>query len=108
MNAETIVLNSSQDVRCEAGGKMTLKSAKDMTQTCQTSWAVRSTGAMKLESCDSFTASAVANAKLSGLNVAVSGTARAELTAPMTTVGEGLTTVKGTLVKVEGQMIKLG
>jgi hypothetical protein len=110
---------------------MTLKSTDDMSQTSSAKWTATSTGAMKLDSSDSLTESAVADAKISGNNVsveanvkvtakggtdaemsavkiAINGSAKADLVAPMTTVGQDLTTIKGSLVKVDGSLIKLG
>ena len=45
---------------------------------------------------------------IAGLKVAVTGDAQVDVKAPMTNLGQDLTTVKGAMVKVEGQLVKLG
>jgi hypothetical protein len=47
-------------------------------------------------------------ASLQSLKVSIAGDTQAELKAPMTNVGQDLTTIKGSIVKVDGQLIKLG
>ena len=121
LDAETLLIKCSQNMSCQAGGSMSLASTGDMSLASQSKWGVQCSGAMNLASSGSFLASAVTDAKVSGQNanieaqsklsikggtdaemsalkVAISGTAKADLTAPMTTVGQDLTTVKGTMV----------
>lgn len=46
--------------------------------------------------------------QLKALKVSAKGEAQLEVAAPITTVGQALTSVKGQLVKVEGALVKLG
>ena len=131
VEAETVSVKSTEDSTHEAQGKLTVTSTKDMTLTSSAKLSASSTSDMKLASSAGFTASATADAKLSGMNttveasaaltakggtdaavsggkIALSGTMKADLTAPLTTVGQDVTTVKGSLVKVEGSLVKLG
>ena len=43
-----------------------------------------------------------------GIQVAITGDAKLDAKAPMTTIGDALTTVKGQMVKIEGTLVKLG
>ena len=131
VDAETVLVKSSKDSTHEATGKLIMKSTDDMSQSSKAKWTAESVGAMKLDTKDGLTESAVMDTKISGQNVnaeammkltlkggtdaemsaikiAITGSAKADLAAPMTTVGQDLTTVKGTLVKVDGTLIKLG
>jgi hypothetical protein len=108
-----------------------VKSSKDSTHEAQGKFSITSTGAMKLDTKDALTATSVMDTKISGQNatiegkmkvtakggtdaemsalkVAVSGTAKADITSPMTTLGDTITTVKGAMVKIEGSLIKAG
>lgn len=131
VDAETVLVKSSQDSTHEAKGKLTMTSTGDMSQSSKAKWTAESTGAMKLDTKDGLTASALMDASISGKNatlegkmkmtakggtdaevsalkVAVSGTAKADFTAPMATLGDNLTTVKGMMVKLEGTLVKVG
>ena len=45
---------------------------------------------------------------VSGLKIGITGDTQVDLAAPMTNLGQTMTTVKGQLVKVEGTLIQLG
>jgi hypothetical protein len=45
---------------------------------------------------------------ISGLKVGLKGDTQVDVAAPMTNIGETMTSVKGQLVKIEGALIKLG
>ncbi|MGK3962608.1 hypothetical protein WMF01_18725 [Sorangium sp. So ce1667] len=131
VDAETVSIKSEKDSTHEAGGKLTVTSTKDMALSSSAKLSASSTSEMKLESSAALKASATGDAKISGANttveasaklalkggvaadmsagkISISGTMKADLTAPLTTVGEDVTTVKGTLVKVSGSLVKLG
>lgn len=131
IDATTVLVTTSGDTNHESSGKMTVKSTQDMALTSSAKAAFSSTQAMTLDSSAALTATAVQDAKLSGMNtniesqvkttvkggteleasslqVKVTGTAQVDVAAPMTNVGQSLTTLKGQMIKVEGALVKLG
>lgn len=131
VDAETVTLKSEKDSTHEAGGKMTVTSTKDMSLSSSAKLGLSSTSEMTLDSSAALKASATGDAKLSGANtkieasakltldggvaadisagkVNISATMKADLTAPLTTVGQDVTTVQGSLVRVSGSLVKLG
>jgi hypothetical protein len=131
VDAETVLVKSSKDSTHQAQGKLTMTSTDNMSLTTQAKWAAQSTSAMTLNTDDALTTTSVQDTKISGMNatlqgtqnvtveagvaakvsgmtVAVSGSAKADLTSPMTTVGDTFTTVKGDMVQLSGSVIKAG
>jgi hypothetical protein len=131
VDAETVLVKSSKDSTHEATGKLIMTSTGDMSQTSKAKWTTESTGAMTLDTKDALTATSLldtkiagqnatlegkmkvttkggTNAEVSALKIAISGSAKVDVTSPMTTLGDTITTVKGTMVKLEGALIKAG
>jgi len=131
VDAETVEIKSSKTSSYEATETLAMKSTKDMTIASSAKLAVSSTSDMSLASSAKLDQSATADATLKGNNttveamlkltakgsseVAVSGTkigvtadAKLDLNSPMTTVGDTVTTIKGSAIKVEGSLVKLG
>lgn len=128
--ADTVTMKSTSDTTHESGKKFTVTSDSDMSLSSSAKLDMTSTGKMTLGSSDTLDAKATADATLSGKNVTVKGQmnltlegglgakisatnvdmsakAKMDLAGALTTVGKDLTTVRGSLVKVEG-MVKLG
>lgn len=131
LNAENIVLESSQDTTSTATGKYSVTSTGDYSVEAKANCQVKSTASMTLDATGAakfqskaslqvgapkvaITGEASLDAKASGAvnvqggAVSVKGDMRAELDSPSTTVGSGMTTVNGQIVSVAGSMIKLG
>jgi hypothetical protein len=131
IDATTVKVTTTGDTTHDSGAKLTVTSTQDMSLTSSAKATFKSTQAMALESTATLTATATQDAKLSGMNttvdsqvktvvkggtsleassiqVKVNGTAQAEFAAPMTNLGQSLTTLKGQMVKVEGALVKLG
>jgi hypothetical protein len=123
LDAETVTVTSSKDTSHTAQGKFTVQSTDDMSITSQAKFTLQSTKAMEVDTNDDLTISSVKDTKHSAMNttsqsqvkaeidavqITVSGTAKVEVSAPMTNVGQDLTTIKGSLVQVNGQMNMIG
>ena len=131
VDADTITLKSTADTSATATGKLKLTSTQDMSLSSSQKLTASSVADMSLSATQALSASATGDAKLSGQNVTVSGMMKATVTgttevaisglkvgvkgdtqvdivAPMASLGDTMTTVKGQLVKVEGTLIKLG
>lgn len=131
LNAENIVLESSQDTKSTASGKYSVTSTSDFTVESKAQCQLKSTGNMTLDATGaakwqskaslqvgapkveiageaSLDAKASGAVNVKGGAVSVKGDMRAELDSPSTTVGSGMTTVNGQIVSVAGSLVKLG
>ena len=131
VDADTVSMTSLEKTEHAAGTTYAVKSTDDMSFTSSAKLSAASTAAMALSSTDTFTASATADAKLSGLNTTVeamtkltakggteaaisatmmdiSATAKLDIAGAITNVGKDMTTVRGSLVKLDAAAIKLG
>jgi len=132
VEADEIQMKSSGDTRHEASGKMTFNSTGTMALATSGQCSISSTGDMKLDAQASLTAVAAMNAKLSGnitkveaanqlsanggVAVAISApkidasaTIKLDLSAVQTVLrGDAAAIVRGSLIKLEGGLIKLG
>ncbi len=131
VDAETMDLKSTKDTTFAASEKYTVTSTKDMSFSSSAKLDLSSTSDMTLSSSAKLAMSATGDASLKGANttveanlkvtakggvdavmsaakVAITGDAKVDVTAPMATLGDTLTTVKGQIVKVEGTLVKLG
>ncbi|MBN1641146.1 MAG: VgrG-related protein [Anaerolineae bacterium] len=89
------------DFTVNADGKITLNSTQDM--------ALSSKAKMTLDSTQDLSAASKANANVKGLQLALEGTSKGELKAPMISVnGSAQTEVKGgVMVQVQGGIVKI-
>ena len=132
VDAETVLVKSSKDSTYQAQGKFNATSTQDMTVSSSAKYSLSSTQAMSLSSNDKLSTSSMmdtsisatqnatisANMKLalsgqteadlSALQVKITGQAQAELAAPMTKVGQSMTTISGQLIQLQGSMIQVG
>jgi len=131
VDADTITLKSTADTSVSATQKLSLSSTQDMSFNSTQKLTASSVQDMSLSATQALSLSATGDAKLSGQNVTVSGLMKStvsggtevaisglkvamkgdtqvDVAAPMTNLGETMTSVKGQLVKIEGALITLG
>jgi hypothetical protein len=131
LESETITCKSTKDTLLESESKFDIKSSKDMTLDCGAKLAGSATGDMEM-SGQKVAVSAKGDAELTGLNIkvegkvktdinakqlALAGTIKVEMEGGMTKVSSkgmldvestGITTVKGSMLKLEGPLLKVG
>lgn len=127
VDAETVSVKSSKTTQHEASETLTIKSTKDMSVTSSAKLSLTSTEDMSLTSSAKLSQVATGDASLKGnsttleanlklagkggLDVALSATklsvngeAKIDINSPMTTLGDTLTTVKGTNGQGRGRL----
>ncbi len=131
VEADTFTLKSTQDGTVETGGNCTIKSTKDTTVSATGALSLASVQATSVDAKQGASIKAATNlslegmqttvkgtsqvsvdtsgtASFGGMTVAVKGQTQASLEAPVTSIGQNMTTVKGQMVEVSGALIKLG
>lgn len=131
LDAETVQVRSEKDTAVEAGGGISVRAKGDLdlsTQSaarCQASRSVEIAAEEKLDLKGGAKATLAAQTteitgsaksvvqsqallQMKAAKVDLKGDAQLDASAPVTNVGHSLTTVRGTLVKVEGALVKLG
>lgn len=130
LDAESVEVRTEKDTRLVAGGTLTVKSSKDMTVSSSAKATLKSTGALSLSTDAAASLSASKNLSLKGMNTAlegqqkttvkggtaaevsgmkvdVKGSTQVKLAGLTTEVAGTTTTVKGSMVQVQG-LVKLG
>ena len=131
VEAESVEVTSSKDMSLEAKGKGTFETTKDLTLQSSAKATLKAAkdatvdGGTKLKLEGGTQASLVApqvalkgkakasidggtQLQLTAIKVQAKGKAQLEAAAPITNVGQALTSVKGSLLKLEGALIKMG
>lgn len=131
VQAEKVETSSAKDTRIEASGAATISSTKDLSMQTKAKAKLSATSDVDISSSASLamkgnlkaslsatTVEATAKSKaridggaqlqLEALKVAAKGKAQLEAAAPITNIGQALTSVKGSLVKLEAALVKLG
>jgi len=131
VEAETVTMKATQDGSLTTGGKCTIKSTGDALVdsaaklTLQSALALAATGQAdvaiaattklalsgaqaELAATATLAARSDGTAELSGMTVSVKGQTQLTAEAPITSVGQTMTTVKGQLVEISGALVKLG
>jgi hypothetical protein len=112
---QNLKLSSTQNMELSSTQKLTASSVQDMSLSATQGLSMSATGDAQLTG-QNVSVSGLVKASLagntevaiSGLKVAVKGDTQVDVTAPITNLGETMTSVKGQLVKIEGALIKLG
>lgn len=129
---ETIKLvTTSGDMTQTSGAKLNVSSTGDMKFDSSAKYTLSATGKLAMSTMDKLEATATQDAAISGMNtkvdasmkVTVHGGTQAELASlqtdvkgdaqvnvkgPITQVGDQVTTIKGSVVQVQGQLVQLG
>jgi hypothetical protein len=131
VDAETITMKSSKDETHTVSGKLDIQATGNASISTDAALAleskgatsIKSTQATSIEATQNFSAQgqnvtlkglanatvqATATAAMKGAKVEITGQAQASVAAPITDIGQSVTTVKGQMVKVEGTLVKLG
>lgn len=131
VDAESVSVKSSQKTSHESGDTYAIVSKTDMSTKATSALSLQagtklsaaSDGSMSLTAQTDLKASALnltlegsaktsvkgtASLELAGTQISVSGDAQVTLGAPITKVGQNITTIEGQLVEVKGALVKLG
>jgi hypothetical protein len=108
-------IQSAQDTLIESAAKLTARSAQALAVSSLDAVTVSATTKLGLSGAQAevsgtstLTASSQGSAELSGMTVAVKGQTQLTAEAPITSVGQSMTTLKGQIVEISGALIKLG
>ncbi len=96
---DALTVKSAKDTSVTASGAMNLKATKDITAEGQ-NVAIKGQMAVKIQGAQKV--------DVKGAQVSIKGDAQVEVAAPATNLGQTMTTVKGSMVKIEGAMVKVG
>lgn len=131
VTAETLTLKASQDGsittdgKCtikttgdalvDSAAKLTLQSVQKLAATAQDSVAIEAATRLALSGAQAELAArstlavkSDGTAELSGMTVTVKGQTQLSAEAPITSVGQNMTSVKGQIVEISGALVKLG
>jgi hypothetical protein len=131
VDADSVTLKASMDGHFETGTTCNIKSTQATTIESSAGMTVKSLTAMAVSSSESVSVKAVTNltmegaqttvkgttqlaatssgtTNVEGMTVTVKGDTQATLEAPVTSVGQSMTTIKGQLIEVSGALVKLG
>lgn len=131
VSAESVTVKSTQKTAHESGSTYSIVSQADLTGSATTSMslhagtqlALASDATLSLTARSDLSASAInvsvagsattaikgnGTMSVAGAQVSVSGDAQVTLAAPITKVGQNITTIEGQLVEVKGALVKLG
>lgn len=131
VNADTINLKATLDGNITTGTTCTIKSTTATDIEATTGMTLKSVTAMSLDSKESVSIKALTNldmeglqttvkgttsltaqssgtTNLQGLTVSVKGDTQTTVEAPVTQVGQNMTTIKGQLIEVSGALVKIG
>lgn len=131
VEAESVDVSATKDMSLTAKGKGTLKTRKDLTLQSSAKATLKATRDVSVDSgtklkleggtqaslaAPQIALKASAKASIDGgtqlqltaIKVQAKGKAQLEAAAPITNVGQALTSVKGSLLKLEGALIKMG
>jgi hypothetical protein len=97
--AASLQMNAGTTLQLASDGSMALQAQTDLSATAQ-STSVTGKGQATLEGA--------VNLELLGAQIAMRGDAQVTIGAPITKVGQNITTIEGQLVEIKGALVKLG